>query len=94
MIKGQIVGTVWGTRKIDELTGRKLVIVAEQEHGAETGRLVVAIDTLDCEPESNVIVSFGSAARHAVDRTRGLTVCADAAITQRIEGSSLEDEQE
>jgi len=94
MIRGKVIGTVWGTRKVDDLTGKKLVIVAEQEHGRETGRLVVAIDTLDCEPSSSVVVSFGSGARQAVDRQRGRAVCADAAITQRIDGTSTTDTQE
>lgn len=88
MIRGRVIGTVWGARQVEGLSGRKLAVVCELSQGAPTGRVVVAIDHLGAELGREVVVSFGSGARAAVDRRAGRSVLADAAITQIVEGST------
>lgn len=88
MIRGRIIGTVWGARQVPALGGRKLALVAEHVAGERTGRVVVAIDTLDAELGREVVVSFGSGARNAVDPGAGRACLADAAVTQVVEGDS------
>ncbi len=88
MIVGTLIGTVWGARKVEALQGRKLALVAEERAGRPTGRVVVAIDTLDAEAGRTVVVAFGSGARAAVDRTAGRRCLADAAVVQVVEGDS------
>jgi microcompartment protein CcmK/EutM len=89
VIRGTIVGTVWATRQARGLAGRKLVLVAERDAGAAaSGRVVVAIDTLDAEAGQDVTVTFGSGARNAVgggvdDRT----LLCDAAVAAIVEGA-------
>jgi microcompartment protein CcmK/EutM len=91
VIRGTIVGTVWATRQARGLTGRKLVLVAERDaEGAASGRLVVAIDTLDAGAGEDVTVTFGSGARNVVadgkdDRTS--TLLCDAAVAAIVEGA-------
>jgi microcompartment protein CcmK/EutM len=89
MIRGTIVGQVWGARHVAGLDGRKLVlVVARDADGAPTGRVVVAIDTLDARGGEDVTVAFGSGARNVLRAgpdNRDL-VC-DAAIAALVEGA-------
>ena len=82
------MGTLWGTRKVPQLEGRKLALVAELDGDTPTGRVVVAIDLLDAEAGREVVVAFGSGARRAVDAAGGRSVLADAAVVQIVEGGS------
>ena len=89
MIRAQLVGTVWASQHNPLLSGRKLVLAAELENGQPTGRVVVAIDTLGAEVGSEVVVAFGSGARNAVGaNAMGQPILADAAVIQRVEGST------
>ena len=88
MIRGKVIGTVWGARKVPPLTARRLVLVSELEGGEPTGRVVVAIDPLNAESGREVVVSFGSAARLALDAKGGRGVFADAAVTHIVEGAT------
>ena len=89
MIRAQLLGTVWASHRAQLLEGRKLVLAAEMENGQPTGRVVVAIDTLDVEAGADVIVAFGSGARNALAaKSEGQPVLADAAVIQRVEGST------
>jgi microcompartment protein CcmK/EutM len=89
MIRGTIIGQVWGVRHAAGLDGRKLVLVAARDGvGAPTGRVVVAIDTLDARGGDDVTVAFGSGARNVLRAgpdNRDL-VC-DAAIAALVEGA-------
>ncbi len=89
MIRGTIIGQVWGTRRVPGLDGRKLVLVAARDAAqAPTGRVVVAIDTLDARSGEDVTVAFGSGARNVLRAgpdNRDL-VC-DAAIAALVEGA-------
>ena len=89
MIRGKIIGQVWGTRRVSGLDGHKLVLVAAHDAAQEpTGRVVVAIDTLDARSGEDVTVAFGSGARNVLRAgpdNRDL-VC-DAAIAALVEGA-------
>ena len=89
MIRGTIIGQVWGTRRVPGLDGRKLVLVAACDAAqVPTGRVVVAIDTLDARSGEDVTVAFGSGARNVLRAgpdNRDL-VC-DAAIAALVEGA-------
>jgi len=94
MIRGTLIGQVWATRQAPGIQGRKLVLVAARDGaGAPTGRVVVAIDTLDAAAGQDVTVAFGSAARNVVapgatggEGNRG--VLCDAAIAALVEGTA------
>lgn len=88
MIRGRVIGTLWGAQHVPALAGRKLALVAQLDGAEPTGRVIVAIDLLHAEVGREVVVSFGSGARTAVDARGGRATLADAAITQIIEGSS------
>ena len=48
MMRGTVLGQVWATRQSPGLGGRKLVLVAARDaDGQPTGRVVVAVDTLE-----------------------------------------------
>jgi microcompartment protein CcmK/EutM len=89
VIRGTIIGNVWATRQAAGLTGRKLVLVAARDaDGAASGRVVVAIDTLDARAGDDVTVAFGSGARNVLqlgpdNRER---LC-DAAVAAIVEGA-------
>ena len=86
MIRARVVGTVYGARHVAGLEGRRLVLAAELDGERPTGRVVVAIDTLGAGAGREVVVAFGSGARHAVDSARGRATLADAAVIQIVEG--------
>ena len=73
MLLGRVVGRLWAARQAGSLGGRKLLLVRpETASGAETTRLVVAVDGLDAGPGDRVIVAHGT-------RVRELTVGAEVA---------------
>jgi ethanolamine utilization protein EutN len=73
MWMGRVVERLWATRQAASLAGRKLLLVRpETASGAESRRLIVAVDGLDAGPGDRVIVARGS-------RVRDLTVGAEVA---------------
>jgi microcompartment protein CcmK/EutM len=93
VIRGTIVGNVWATRQARGLSGRELVLVAAQDaEGRPSGRLVVAIDTLDAGAGDDVTVTFGSGARNVVAGSRvdgkdDRALLCDAAVAAIVEGA-------
>lgn len=89
MIRGTVVGQVWGTRKAPGLEGRTLLLVAAQDaDGHPTGRLVVAIDVLDTRTGDDVTVAFGSGARNVLrPGPDNRDLLCDAAIAAIVEGA-------
>jgi microcompartment protein CcmK/EutM len=89
MIRGTIIGQVWATRQAAGLTGRKLVLVAARDAvNAPTGRVVVAIDTLDARGGDDVTVAFGSGARNVLrPGPDNRDLLCDAAIAALVEGA-------
>jgi microcompartment protein CcmK/EutM len=89
MIRGRVVGQVWGTRKARGLEGQKLLLIAAHDaDGRATGRLVVAIDVLDARTGEDVTVAFGSGARNVLrPGPENRDLMCDAAIAAIVEGA-------
>ena len=89
MIRGVVVGQVWGTRKARGLEGQKLLLVAAHDaDGRPTGRLVVASDVLDARTGEDVTVAFGSGARNVLrPGPENRDLLCDAAIAAFVEGA-------
>lgn len=88
MIRGTVVGQAWAARQARGLEGRRLLLVAARDAaGAPTGRIVVAIDTLDARAGEDVTVAFGSGARNVVrPGPHNRDLLCDAAIAAIVEG--------
>ncbi len=63
MIIGKVVGSLFSTRKSDELVGNKFMIVEPAESFGKVGSRLVAIDIIGAGIGENVLVACGSAAR-------------------------------
>ena len=64
MVLGKVVGTVVSTRKEDELTGLKFLLVkACDVDGKPTGATVVAVDAVGAGVGEVVLYASGSSAR-------------------------------
>jgi microcompartment protein CcmK/EutM len=62
----RVVGTAVSTVKEASLVGHKLLLVREtDEHNEVLGPVFVAVDVVGVGPDELVLVSEGSAARHA-----------------------------
>ena len=62
MIIGKVVGNVWATRKLDNLSGLKFMIVE-----LKNGESIVACDGVGAGVGDRVLISTGSSARKAFD---------------------------
>ncbi|MCY4074575.1 MAG: EutN/CcmL family microcompartment protein [Acidobacteria bacterium] len=68
MILARIVGTVVATRKDERLVSHKLLVAQPIDpQGADSGRPLVAIDTVDAGIGDTVLVVTGSSARMAAE---------------------------
>jgi microcompartment protein CcmK/EutM len=64
MLLGKVAGSIWATQKDEKLEGVKFLIVNEQTpEGNDTGKYVVAIDTVQAGIGDVVLVAAGSSAR-------------------------------
>ncbi|MEX0736531.1 MAG: EutN/CcmL family microcompartment protein [Bacteroidota bacterium] len=64
MILGKVVGTVWATRKDEELTGLTLQIVKHLDLDYKVKEaFVVAVDTVQAGVGDVVLIATGSSAR-------------------------------
>jgi len=83
VIRGRVIGEVWGTRKSAKLEGRRLVLVAVED----ADRVMVAIDTLDSRAGQNVLVAVGSGARNVLQPgPDNRELLCDAAIAVLVDG--------
>jgi ethanolamine utilization protein EutN len=89
VIRGTIIGNVWATRQVAGLAGRKLVLVAARDaDGSASGRVIVAIDTLDARGGDDVTVAFGSGARNVLaPGPDNRELLCDAAVAAIVEGA-------
>jgi microcompartment protein CcmK/EutM len=79
MILGRVIGTVWATRKDEQLVGMKLQLVREVSLDLEpTSNFVVAVDSVGAGVGEIVLVVQGSSARQT-EQTRNKPV--DAVIS-------------
>lgn len=69
MFLGRVVGEVWATRKVDDLSGKRLLVVErlDDADGLPAPKVtpVVAADPLGAGIGEHVVVAFGKAARVA-----------------------------
>lgn len=64
MLMGKVVGTVVSTRKDEHLSGLRFLVVRElDDRMKETGKMVVAADSVGAGPGEVVLYAQGSAAR-------------------------------
>ena len=79
MTLGKVIGTVWATRKDDQLTGMKLMLVQELDLGGKLkSRFIVAVDSVGAGVGETVLFAQGSSARQT-ELTKNKPV--DAVIT-------------
>ena len=91
MLIGRVVGTVVSTRKEEELTGLKLLLVRGADaEGKATGALVVAIDAVGAGVGEVVLFASGSSARQTkVTKDRPV----DATIMAIVDAIELDGKQ-
>jgi ethanolamine utilization protein EutN len=69
MFLGRVIGEVWATRKVDDLGGKRLLVVQplddRRDPAAPKVTPVVAADPLGADLGQRVVVAFGKAARVA-----------------------------
>lgn len=63
MIIGKVVGSIVSTRKQENLTGNKFMIIEPVVNSANSGQQIVAIDNIGAGIGEKVLVAQGSAAR-------------------------------
>ncbi|MCZ6705977.1 MAG: EutN/CcmL family microcompartment protein [Bacteroidetes bacterium] len=87
MTLGKVIGTVWATRKDDQLTGMKLQLVQELDlDGKLKDRFIVAVDSVGAGVGETVLFAQGSSARQT-DLTRDKPV--DAVIVAIVDKLDL-----
>jgi microcompartment protein CcmK/EutM len=88
MTLGKVIGTVWATRKDEQLTGMKLQLVREIDaDGTEKSRMVVAVDSVGAGVGEIVLFAQGSSARQT-ELTKNKPV--DAVITAIVDKMDVE----
>ena len=69
MFLGRVVGEVWMTKKVQDLAGKRLLVIEaldeRREPGAAKVTPVIAADPLGADLGQHVVVAFGKAARVA-----------------------------
>ena len=90
MLIAKVIGSTVSTIKDEKLHGKKLLIVRQtDEHGNETGKPFVAIDTVDAGVGDLVLTAAGSSARQTT-MTKDTPV--DAVIMAIIDSLSVNGE--
>lgn len=81
-----VVGSVVATRKDDELTGKKLLIVKKvKPDGSGTDWTEVAVDSVGAGTGEYVLVTNGGSARHVFDTSASIIDAAIVAIVDTME---------
>jgi microcompartment protein CcmK/EutM len=90
MTLGKVIGTVWATRKDEQLRSMKLQLVREIESdGTPKSKVVVAVDSVGAGVGEVVLFAQGSSARQT-DLTRDKPV--DAVITAIVDRMDVPDD--
>lgn len=66
MITAKLIDNIWATRKVDALSGYKLMM-AELIDGTMSGRRIVVVDTISAGIGDRVIITTGSSARRMLE---------------------------
>jgi microcompartment protein CcmK/EutM len=84
VIRARIFGEVWGARRARGLDGRRLVLAGDPV----SGRLLVAIDTLDSRAGQDALVALGSGARNVlVPGPDNRHLLCDASVALLVDGA-------
>ena len=86
----KVVGHVWATKKDEQLSGLKLMVVQEDSPGLKTKNIYVAADIVGAGIGEQVLVVSGSTARKAFGRD---DIPADMAIVGIIDTLEVEREK-
>lgn len=67
MIIGEVVGNLWATRKDENLSGFKFLVVRKLDSkGEKTDNTIVAVDSVGAGIGDQVLIVSGSSARYVV----------------------------
>jgi microcompartment protein CcmK/EutM len=67
MILGKVIGTVWSTKKDENLVGSKLLIVRQLDLDfQEKSNFLIAVDSVGAGEGEVVLVASGSSARQTI----------------------------
>lgn len=88
MFIGQVTGNLWATRKDENLSGLKFLVVRKLNYKGElTPDIIVAVDSVGAGSGDQVIVVGGSSARYVIGEKRAPI---DATIVGIIDTLELE----
>ncbi|BDR67902.1 ethanolamine utilization protein EutN [Clostridium tetani] len=88
MIIGQVTGNLWSTKKDENLSGFKFLVVRKLDYKGElTDEMLVAVDSVGAGIGDQVLVVSGSSARYA---TRENKAPIDATIVGIIDSLEFE----
>ena len=73
MLKGIVVGNVVSTRKSEALVGSKFMEVEIIENGKNTGKYIIAVDSVGAGIGETVLLTTGSSARLALNNKNAPT---------------------
>lgn len=65
MLIAKLIDNIWATRKLDSLNGQKFML-AEEITGKDTGRRLVAVDTIGAGIGDIVVISTGSSCKNII----------------------------
>lgn len=88
---GKVIGNVWATKKDDNLNGQKLLVLRIlTEQKTKTGEWLVASDMVGAGVGDIVLVTFGGAARYALDHPK---IPIDAAIVGIVDKVEIDERE-
>ncbi|HCQ89816.1 MULTISPECIES: EutN/CcmL family microcompartment protein [unclassified Clostridium] len=71
MIIGEVVGNLWATRKDENLSGFKFLVVRKLDcKGEKTDNTIVAVDSVGAGIGDQVLIVSGSSARYVIGDKR------------------------
>lgn len=73
MLMGKVVGHIVSTRKNEKLVGSKILEVRLIENEKDTDKFLIALDSVGAGIGERVLITTGSGARLALDKTNAPT---------------------
>lgn len=93
MFLGTVVGTVWSTKKVQEVKNLRFLIVHPKElDKAPTRTMVIVADVLGAGVGEDVICAYGHAARKAVQPANPTELAIEAAVIGIVDSLETDDE--
>lgn len=94
MFLGKVIGTVWATKKTDNLEGIRFLIVHPYDLDIEpTRNIVVVADRLGAGAGETVICAYGKAARSAIGDQEMSIEAAVVGIVDRVDIAGTESDR-